>query len=221
MGLLELKPHITIDLPTKKRGNLPHSMCWAASGKYWLRSSRSSWIAECSSSSHQTSWFSGRGIDNSKSDPLLSKSFLSCCSSLRCSFLSLTHLPLTRKMKYRLFHFHRMLHPNKALLTSFSAVTQLDLLTQIVKEWWGLVCSWLIRWMGRLHLWYRLKPFNWILEASILPRLNSWNPQRLFYYSWHVWLHLQPILQKIQNQFPTWHIKIERKLMSSGWNCVL
>lgn len=66
-----------------------------------------------------------------------------------------------------------MVSSNQGCVHWLSAVTPLDLMTQIAKEWWGLVCSWLIRWMGRLDLRYGLKHFNWILGESTMPRLSS------------------------------------------------
>lgn len=66
-----------------------------------------------------------------------------------------------------------------------SAVTPLDLLTEIALEWRASVCSWLIRWIERLELSNRGKALRQASEQ------HCWETQGIIYQGWHVWLILQ------------------------------
>lgn len=95
-----------------------------------------------------------------------------------------------------------------------SAVTPLDVLTEIALESRASVCSWLIRWIERLELSKRGKALRQASEQ------HCWETQGIIYQGRHVWLILQhtPALSCTQPPNSSFDTDTERKRSQAGTN---
>lgn len=95
-----------------------------------------------------------------------------------------------------------------------SAVTPLDVLTEIALESRASVCSWLIRWIERLELSKRGKALRQASEQ------HCWETQGIIYQGRHVWLILQhtPALSFTQPPNSSFDTDTERKRSQAGTN---